>query len=351
MKQKKKKFYFTRIGLLVTGLVFLLLLLTHFVSNSIFMLIHRNSLPPMRPGNPLYPMLFQNACFSIISGTLLTFLLSHFPLRPIHSIIQAIHDVAEGRFDTKLHIEHPREFRELSHSFNQMTAELGSTEMMRNDFINTFSHEFKTPIVSIRGFAKRLRNENLPLEKREKYLEYIAAESERLSDLASSVLLIARYENQKLVTEQSEYDLDEQIRGCVLRMETLWSAKELTFEMDLPKLPYVNNVEMMEHVWMNLISNAIKFSHDGGQIFISAVRAADSIAVTIRDEGIGISQADIGHIFDKFYQSDTAHSSVGNGLGLPLVHRIVQLSGGAIAVKSEVGKGTEFTVTLPAAHT
>ena len=125
MKQKKKKFYFTRIGLLVTGLVFLLLLLTHFVSNGIFMLIHRNYLPPMRPGNPLYPMLFQNACFSIISGTLLTFLLSHFPLRPIHSIIQAIHDVAEGRFDTKLHIEHPREFRELSHSFNQMTNELG----------------------------------------------------------------------------------------------------------------------------------------------------------------------------------------------------------------------------------
>ena len=138
-----------------------------------------------------------------------------------------------------------------------MTAELGSTEMMRNDFINTFSHEFKTPIVSIRGFAKRLKNENLSPEKRKEYLEYIAEESEQLSNLASSVLLIARYDNQKLVAERSEYDLDEQIRNCVLRMETVWSAKNITFEVDLPKLTYVNNVEMMEHVWMNLILSLI----------------------------------------------------------------------------------------------
>ena len=228
-----------------------------------------------------------------------------------------------------------------------MTAELGSTEMMRNDFINTFSHEFKTPIVSIRGFAKRLKNENLSPEKRKEYLEYIAEESEQLSNLASSVLLIARYDNQKLVAEQSEYDLDEQIRNCVLRMETVWSAKNITFEVDLPKLTYVNNVEMMEHVWMNLISNTIKFSHDGGHIFISSSQTENNISVTIRDEGIGISPSEIGHIFDKFYQADTAHSSVGNGLGLSLVYRIIQLSGGSISAKSEIDRGTEFTVTLP----
>ena len=172
-----------------------------------------------------------------------------------------------------------------------------------------------------------------------------------IRDRTSSVLLIARYENQKLVAEQSEYDLDEQIRSCVLRLEALWSAKDITFEMDLPKLPYTNNVEMMEHVWMNLISNAIKFSHDGGHIFVSSTQKANNIAVTIRDEGIGISPSEIGHSFDKFYQADTAHSSAGNGLGLPLAHRIVQLSGGAISVKSEIGRGTSFTVTLPALRT
>ena len=149
------------------------------------------------------------------------------------------------------------------------------------------------------------------------------------------------------MAEQSEYDLDEQIRNCVLRMETVWSAKNITFEVDLPKLTYVNNVEMMEHVWMNLISNAIKFSHDGGHIFISSSQTENNISVTIRDEGIGISPSEIGHIFDKFYQADTAHSSVGNGLGLSLVYRIIHLSGGSISAKSEIDRGTEFTVTLP----
>ena len=153
------------------------------------------------------------------------------------------------------------------------------------------------------------------------------------------------------MAEQSEYDLDEQIRNCVLRMEALWSAKNITFEIGLPKLPYVNNLEMMDHAWMNLISNAIKFSHDGGHIFISSMQTANNIAVTIRDEGIGISPSEISHIFDKFYQADTAHSSAGNGLGLPLAYRIVQLSGGSISVESEIGCGTAFTVNLPASHT
>ena len=303
-------------------------------------------IPAIRePESPLLPMLI-----SILVAIPISSLVSKRSAKPLQDMMQATKSISKGDYSVRVEESGEGDICELLHSFNQMTAELGSTELMRNDFINTFSHEFKTPIVSIRGFAKRLRNENLSPEKREKYLEYIAEESERLSDLASSVLLIARYENQKLVTEQAQYDLDEQIRSCVLRMESVWSAKDLTFEIDLPKLPYINNVEMMEHVWMNLLSNAIKFSHDGGHIFISSIRKADSIAVMIRDEGIGISSADIGHIFDKFYQADTAHSSVGNGLGLPLVYRIVQLSGGKIDVKSEVGSGTEFTVTLPLLH-
>lgn len=295
------------------------------------------------PQSPLLPMLISTLVAIPISSVV-----SKRSAKPLQDMMKATKSISKGDYSVRVEESGEGDICELLHSFNQMTAELGSTEMMRNDFINTFSHEFKTPIVSIRGFAKRLRNENLSPEKKKKYLEYIAEESERLSDLTSSVLLIARYENQKLVAEQSEYDLDEQIRSCVLRMEALWSAKNIIFEVDLPKLPYVNNLEMMEHVWMNLISNAIKFSHDGGHIFITSTQNANNIAVTIRDEGIGISPSEIGHIFDKFYQADTAHSSVGNGLGLPLAHRIVQLSGGSIRVKSEIGRGTAFTVTLPA---
>ena len=332
-------------GIFVTCVVITNLLssfITAFIWLNVFAYVPTNH----RPQSPLLPMLISTLVAIPISSVV-----SKRSAKPLQDMVQATKSISKGDYSVRVEESGAWDVYDLLHSFNQMTAELGSTEMMRNDFINTFSHEFKTPIVSIRGFAKRLKNENLSPEKRKEYLEYIAEESEQLSNLASSVLLIARYDNQKLVAERSEYDLDEQIRNCVLRMETVWSAKNITFEVDLPKLTYVNNVEMMEHVWMNLISNAIKFSHAGGHIFISSSQTEANISVTIRDEGIGISPSEIGHIFDKFYQADTAHSSVGNGLGLSLVHRIIQLSGGSISAKSEVGKGTEFTVTLPLLRT
>lgn len=174
-------------------------------------------------------------------------------------------------------------------------------------------------------------------------------ESQRLADLASSVLLLSKYESQKLVGEQTDYDLDEQIRTCVLRLESQWSAKDLVFELDLPRLPYRGNAEMMEHVWLNLLSNAVKFSREGGAVFLTACEEEGRISVTVRDEGVGIDPKDIGHIFDKFYQGDSSHAAEGSGLGLALVHRIVELSGGRITVESEKGRGTAFCVELPAA--
>ena len=332
-------------GIFVTCVVITNLLssfITAFIWLNVFVYVPTNH----RPQSPLLPMLISPLVAIPISSVV-----SKRSAKPLQDMVKATKSISKGDYSVRVEESGAGDVYELLHSFNQMTAELGSTEMMRNDFINTFSHEFKTPIVSIRGFAKRLKNENLSPEKRKEYLEYIAEESEQLSNLASSVLLVARYDNQKLVAERLEYDLDEQIRNCVLRMETVWSAKNITFDVDLPKLTYVNNVEMMEHVWMNLISNAIKFSYDGGHIFISSSQTADNISVSIRDEGIGISASEIGHIFDKFYQADTAHSSVGNGLGLSLVYRIIQLSGGSISAKSEVGKGTEFTVALPLLRT
>lgn len=161
------------------------------------------------------------------------------------------------------------------------------------------------------------------------------------------MLLISRYENQKLVAEQTDYDLDEQIRTSVLRLESQWAPRGLIFELDLPRLPYRNNSEMMEHVWLNLIGNAIKFSRDGGAIFLSGKREDDRIVVIVRDEGVGIRAQELGHIFDKFYQGDSSRVSAGNGLGLALVHRIVELSGGTIRVESTPGKGTAFRLELP----
>lgn len=347
MKQKKKKFYFTRIGLLVTGLVFLLLLLTHFVSNSIFMLIHRNSLPPMRPGNPLYPMLFQNACFSIISGTLLTFLLSHFPLRPIHSIIQAIHDVAEGRFDTKLHIEHPREFRELSHSFNQMTEELSGIEILRSDFIDNFSHEFKTPMVSILGFAKILRNKKLSGEERNEYLDIIIDEASRLTELSANILNLSRIESMSLPSDLSEFNLSEQIRQSILQSESKWMEKNLDFSLDIEELYIRGNEPLLKQVWLNLIDNAVKFSPENGKLELSLHRMSSSTVFSITDHGEGMEPAVVRHIFEKFYQGDTSHAAKGHGLGLSIAQKIIGLHKGEISVHSEPGKGSTFTVALP----
>lgn len=267
--------------------------------------------------------------------------------KPIQDMVEATKSISRGDYTVRVEENGTGDMGELLHSFNQMTAELGSTEMMRNDFINTFSHEFKTPIGSIRGFARRLRRGGLKPQQQKEYLDFIAEESERLSHLASNVLLISRYETQKLVGEQTDYDLDEQIRTCVLRLESQWAPRHLIFELDLPPLPYHNNSEMMEHVWMNLIGNAIKFSHDGGAIFITGSREASLITVTIRDEGIGIAPEEQRHIFDKFYQGDSSRTDAGNGLGLALVHRTVELSGGSVTVRSGIGKGSTFTLTLP----
>lgn len=317
-------------------------LLSSVLTVFVWLPLSRNLFPAGHVLAPYIPMVIATLVAIPISSAI-----SLHSAKPIQDMLEATKSISKGDYSVRVSEEGEGDMADLLHSFNQMTAELGSTELMRNDFINTFSHEFKTPIVSIRGFARRLRSGNLTAQQREEYLEFIAEESERLSKLSSSVLLIAKYENQNLVTEQTEYDLDEQIRACILRLEEQWSAKGLLFDLELPKLPYRNNLEMMDHVWLNLIGNAVKFSHQGGTIHIRAENEKSHITVWIRDEGIGIRPEHIGHIFDKFYQGDTAHASAGNGLGLSLVHRILELCGGEIQVESQEGQGAAFCIRLP----
>jgi len=276
---------------------------------------------------------------------------SRYSTKPLENLVHATQAVSAGDFSVRVEETGTGEVHDLLHNFNRMTMELGSAERMRNDFINTFSHEFRTPIGSIRGFAKRLRNKNLTPERRAEYLKYIEEEAERLSRLSNSVLLISRYENQVLIADRQEYELDEQIRNCVLRQESRWEARRLRFELDLPKLYYRNNEEMMEHVWLNLISNAVKFSREGGLIQITGRKEETEIMIQVRDYGIGIATDALEHIFEEFFQADTAHASEGSGLGLSLVHKIVELSGGTICVESCVGEGTVFEVRLPLLET
>jgi len=268
--------------------------------------------------------------------------------KPINDLIQAMSQVSQGDFSVRVHAEDaPGDMGALARSFNEMTKELGGIELFRKDFINNFSHEFKTPIVSIRGFAKQLERDDLTDEQRKEYAHIIVAESERLANMSSNILLLTKLENQQIVTDKTEYRLDEQLRSAVLLLEKQWNAKDLELSLILDEVTYLGNEEMMSHVWVNLIGNAIKFSPEGGLLEMSCAKRDDAIVAVIRDHGEGMDEVTQKRIFEKFYQGDSAHATEGNGLGLSLVKRIVDLCGGAVTVDSAPGEGTAFTITLP----
>lgn len=344
---KKKSNFQTTIVLISTGIVFILLTLTMFISNTVIMLLSRHGLISHPPGPSLLPLLIQSGFISILTGTILTLCIGHLPLRPIHTLIRAIHSVSEGNFQTKIHLEHPREFRELSQCFNQMTEELAGIEMLRSDFINNFSHEFKTPMVSILGFAKLLKKGNLSPEEQEEYLNIIIEEAGRLTDLSTNVLNLSKVESISLLTDFSAFNIGEQIRECVVLLESKWEKRELSFNLELEELQVNGNEPLLKQVWMNLLDNAIKFSPEKSAIRLFAQADPTSVKISVQDSGCGMDEATQRSIFDKFYQGDPSHYAEGNGLGLPLVQKIVSLHHGTIDVTSRPGQGSTFTVTLP----
>jgi len=285
---------------------------------------------------------------SSIIGTSLSAMVSEKFLKPLHQLINATKIIAKGDFSVRVpEINSDSEIAVLLRNFNHMAEELGSIEMFRNDFINNFSHEFKTPIVSIRGFAKQLQNENLSEEKRKEYTEIIISEAERLTKMSSNVLLLTKIENQQFITNQTEYYLDEQIRNCIILLEKQWSRKNIEISLNLEKVRIFNDEELLSHLWINLIDNAIKYTDENGKITITLNETADRIYFSISDTGKGMDEQTIKRIFDKFYQADKSRSTHGNGLGLSIVRRIIELCRGEITVDSRIGAGTTFTVMLP----
>lgn len=285
---------------------------------------------------------------SVALATSLTALSRGGPFRPFRKLTEATEEIAGGNFDVRVEVEGPQELQQLAQSFNRMAAELGSIETLRTDFVNNVSHEFKTPVVSIRGFAKLLRRENLSEESRREYLDIIIHESERLSQLSGNVLLLSKLEKQESPGEVTEFPLDEQIRRCILLLEPQWSKKAIDMEINLPRQMYTGNEELLEQVWVNLIGNAIKFTGSQGIVTVSLEKEEQAVVVSISDTGVGMDAETRDHLFDKFYQGDKSHAVEGNGLGLSLVKRIVELSGGDVTVQSAREEGSTFTVRLPA---
>lgn len=292
---------------------------------------------------PLIAILFFSMLALILAATT-----SKLWLKTTDELSVAVNQVSQGNYHVKVSDKgHKGEFGDLVRAFNNMTEELSHVELFRNDFINYFSHEFKTPIVSIRGFARELQSDKLTEEERQEYIRIIIAECDRLTRLSTNILLLSRFENQQIVTSVTTFSLDEQIRHTLVLLEKEWSKKNINLSLELDEVQYTTNEEMLSLVWTNLLSNAIKYSPDGGKIEVICDNDTDCIHVVISDEGIGISEEDQKHIFDKFFQADPSHAGTGNGLGLALVHRIVELCGGTVRVSSKVGQGSSFTVTLP----
>ena len=225
--------------------------------------------------------------------------------------------------------------------------ELEATEILQTDFVSNVSHEFKTPISAIEGYATLLQDDDMPIsEEQEQYINKILFNTRRLSHLAGNILLLSKIEHQSIQTRQNWYRLDEQIRQSIVMMEPKWSEKEIEFDVDMMDVEYLGNENLICHVWDNLISNAIKFSPCGGTIYIRMMPEGEKIRFSIENEGPQISEYSMKHIFDKFYQGDSSHKQEGNGLGLALVKQILNLCKGTVSVENIPGSGCRFTVIL-----
>ncbi|MDS0525235.1 HAMP domain-containing histidine kinase [Clostridium sp. SHJSY1] len=327
--------------------VFIMMICASILSGILLFILVRYNIISTTEKNPL-AVLIIGFIVSTIIGTILTFFVGNYVLKPMNELIKATKEIAKGNFNIKVsNLNYERELGELIKNFNIMTNELNNKEMFNKDFINNFSHEFRTPIVSIRGFARQLQKTSLTDDERLEFTDIIIRESERLSNMSSNILILTKLENQEIITEKKFFSLDEQIRNCILLLQMQWEKKNIDFNLELDSVEYFSNEEMLSQIWVNLLNNAIKFSKEHGEINVQCQDEGSNIKVKISDNGIGMDDDTIHHIFEKFYQGDLAHKSEGNGLGLSLVKRIVDLCGGKVVVKSQFGKGTEFIIRLP----
>ncbi len=291
------------------------------------------------------------ALISLVFGAAIAYFGSRLSLKPINDLINKLNRLAAGDFKARLKFEgalasYPA-FEEIATSFNTLAEALEGTELLRGDFINNFSHEFKTPIVSITGMASLLTRGNLTEEQRRTYLRSIEEESKRLAAMATNVLKLTRVENQTILTDLSAFNLSEQLRASLLLLETKWESKSLELSLSFDELTIEANEELLKEVWINLLDNAVRFSPERGTVTVEASETDGLITVRVGNEGSEIPPEKQKKIFNKFYQADESHATQGNGIGLAIVKRVVELHGGEVRVESGNGQ-TVFTVELPA---
>lgn len=284
-----------------------------------------------------------NSIIAVVLGIMMFLFVARMIARPIKELTEATKKVATGDFTVELKTDRDDEIGDLVEGFNKMTKDLGSIEILRNDFISDISHEFKTPITSIEGYTKLLATSKG--ESKDEYTDIILHETERLSNMAANILTINKLDNENFI-ETKEFRLDEQIRKTIILLENKWSEKDIEFDLDLDDVMIKGNEDLINQIWINLFDNSIKFSPTKGLISVKLIDYGKKVEFTIADQGIGISSEDQDRIFEKFYKADKSRNEEGTGLGLSIVKRIVDLHKGKIKIDSELGKGTEISVIL-----
>lgn len=336
---------FVRNSLIVLSiliLIFVFIVTVVIVAFETGMLLTKGPHPHTQLGQYL---LFILAIFAVV------FFVIYFRDKKIIKIMQtlekATEEVSKGNFKVQLELTADENINSYIMDFNKMVNELDHMETLQEDFISNVSHEFKTPLAVIQSYSKALRRNNLDEATRKQYEEVLDSNIKKLTTLTNSILTLAKLENKEITPEKSEFLIDEQLRQCVVNFQPQWSKKQIDFDLNLPRVAYVGNEELIYQIWQNIIGNAIKFSNANGKIAVTLQDLDDHIDITIADNGIGMDNKTQQKIFDKFYQADTSHSSEGNGLGLTLVSRILKIFNGKINVTSELNKGTTFVVSLP----
>lgn len=282
---------------------------------------------------------------ALIFGSILLLIASGFIVKPVKGLSEATKKIASGDFNVHIERTSKDEIGQLIDNFNTMTKELAGMELLRNDFVSNISHEFKTPLMSIEGYTKLLRDCESETERNE-YIKIIMEETKRLSDLSSGILLLNRIENGNITLVRTPIRLDEQIRQVILSHERKWTSKDIDLQLDLDEITYEGYEQLLYQVWLNLLDNAVKFSKHGGVVEISLRKADEKIIFMITDYGKGMSDEEKKRMFEKFFTGDKSRNTEGNGLGLSIVKRAIDLHKGQIVVTSRLGEFTSIKVIL-----
>lgn len=330
------------------AIIFISLAVSSFAVTGLMISLNRKGFilfPNRGPFLPIMSFLLSG----IIVGTVVFALVGKLIVVPMLKMSDSIKEIAHGNFEVEIDERTGlSQVRTVAHDLKTMAQELQSIETLRNDFITDVSHEFKTPLASIEGYASLLQSSQLNDEDKCEYARLIIESTRQLSTLTSNILNLSRLENQEIVPAKAKFSLDEQLRQAVLILEPQWAAKGIEPDIELEDIIFFGSEELLMTVWLNLLGNAIKFTQENGVVGVRLRKTEGGVEVVVFDNGIGISPQAQKHIFDKFYQEDRTRGRAGNGLGLALVKRIVSLSHGEITLESEMGKGTRFTVFLPA---